>query len=164
MSKTDPEELAFIRAFAEMKKALPLIGKATQAFKYKYATLEDILVGVDVVGRPVGRPARVADADLAAEPLGQVVGEVTDATGLLGHPQRRFLGLSALFRVPCVDVWMDSHRVQAWMQIAAKTGRTVRWLRCTMLPGKMVGGRDIASRRFRPSHCLRLVSGERDIR
>ena len=48
----------------------------------------DVRVRVDVVRRPVGRPAGVADADLAGEPLGQVLSQVTHPAGLLRHPQR----------------------------------------------------------------------------
>ena len=43
----------------------------------------DVRVRVDVVGRAVGRPPGVADADLAAEPLGQLGLQVPDPPGLL---------------------------------------------------------------------------------
>ena len=51
----------------------------------------DVRVRVDVVRRPVGRPAGVADADLAGEPLGQLLGQVAHPAGLLRHPQPALL-------------------------------------------------------------------------
>jgi hypothetical protein len=46
----------------------------------------DVRMRVDVVRRPVRRPAGVPDADLAGEPLGQPVGQVAHPSGLLRHP------------------------------------------------------------------------------
>ena len=42
MTETSKEELSFLKSLAEMRKELPLIGKTTAAYKYKYATLEDV--------------------------------------------------------------------------------------------------------------------------
>lgn len=42
MTETSKEELSFLKDLLEMRNELPLIGKTTKAFKYKYATLEDV--------------------------------------------------------------------------------------------------------------------------
>ena len=57
---------------------IPLCTTATPALAV------DVRVGVDVVGRAVGRPAGVPDADLAREPLRQRLVQVAHPAGLLG--------------------------------------------------------------------------------
>ena len=37
------DNLVFLQALKEMRKDLPLVGKGTDGYNYKYATLEDVL-------------------------------------------------------------------------------------------------------------------------